>query len=93
MQANHNIGYRCIYKIIKSRLGNSKKSKKHMYAGREYSNAMWHVDLKDPRFAGIHLVTYLDDSSRCIMAARLFTHASFPDSTRNFSGRGQIKGR
>ena len=40
---------------------------------------MWHVDwheMKDPRFAGIHLVTYLDDSSRCIMAARLFTHAT-----------------
>ena len=32
--------------------------------------------MKDPRFRGLNLVTYLDDSSRCIAAARLFTEVT-----------------
>ena len=32
--------------------------------------------MKDPRFRGLNLVTYLDDSSRCMAAARLFTEAT-----------------
>ncbi len=84
IQANHNISYRRIYKIMKSHglvTASEKKSKKRKYVRfeRKYSNAMRHVDwheMKDPRFAGMNLVTYIDDSSRCIMAARLFTHAT-----------------
>ena len=56
------------------------KSKKRKWVRyeRRYSNAMWHVDwheMKDPRFRGLQLVTYLDDASRCVMAARVFTQA------------------
>ena len=84
IQANHNISYRRIYKIMKSHglvIANEKKSKKRKYVRfeRKYSNAMWHVDwhkMKDPHFAGMNLVTFLDDSSRCIMAAQLFAHAT-----------------
>jgi len=46
---------------------------------RMYSNTLWHVDwhvMKDPRFRGLKLVTFLDDSSRCVTAARLFTEAT-----------------
>ncbi len=46
---------------------------------RKYSNAMWHVDwheMKDSRFRGLELVTYLDDASRCVVAARVFTEAT-----------------
>ena len=55
------------------------KKRKYLRFERKYSNAMWHVDwheMKDPRFRGLNLVTYLDDSSRCILAARLFTQAT-----------------
>ena len=57
------------------------KSKKRKYVRfeRKYSNAMWHVDwhaMKDPRFKGLQLVTYLDDASRCITGAALFEHAT-----------------
>ncbi len=40
---------------------------------------MWHVDwhiMKDPRFRGLQLVTYLDDASRCITGAALFENAT-----------------
>ena len=46
---------------------------------RKYYNAMWHVDwhdIKDPRLRGLKLVTFLDDSSRCITAARTFAEAT-----------------
>ncbi len=60
---------------------NKAKSRKRKWVRfeRKYSNAMWHVDwhtMKDPRFRGLQLVAYLDDSSRCIMAARVFTQAT-----------------
>jgi len=32
--------------------------------------------MKDPRFRGLCLVTFLDDSSRCVTGARLFTEAT-----------------
>ncbi len=32
--------------------------------------------MKDPRFTGMNLVTYLDDASRCITGAALFQHAT-----------------
>ncbi len=40
---------------------------------------MWHVDwriMRDSRFRGFNLVTYLGDSSRCIVAAQIFTQAT-----------------
>ena len=41
----------------------------------EQSHADWHV-MKDPRFRGLHLITYLDDASRCVTCARLFKEAT-----------------
>ena len=32
--------------------------------------------MKDPRFRGLHLITYLDDASRCVTCARLFKEAT-----------------
>ncbi len=46
---------------------------------RKCPDAMWHVDwheMKDPRFRGLQLVAYLDDASRCAVAARVFTQAT-----------------
>ena len=46
---------------------------------RLYSNAMWHTDwhtMKDPRMKGLHLITYLDDASRCVTGAALFGEAT-----------------
>ncbi len=53
--------------------------KKWLHYERKYSNAMWHVDwhtMKDPRLRGLKLVTFLDDSSRCITEARTFAEAT-----------------
>ena len=35
---------------------------------------MWYVNwhIMEPRFRGLYLITYLDDSSRCVTGARLF---------------------
>ncbi len=46
---------------------------------RRYSNAMWHTDwhaMKDPRFQGYQLITYLDDASRCVVGAMIFKGAT-----------------
>ena len=46
---------------------------------RRHSNAMWHAswhEMREPRFRGLQLVTYLDDSSLCITACRVFTQAT-----------------
>ena len=46
---------------------------------RKYSCALWHVDwhiARDPRFSGTSLVAHLDDSSRCVVGARLFERAT-----------------
>ena len=32
--------------------------------------------MKDPRFRGLNLITYLDDASRCVTGARLFKEAT-----------------
>ena len=42
--------------------------------------------MKDPRFRGLNLVTYLDDSSRCIAAARLFTEATSENAVHVLRG-------
>ena len=44
-----------------------------------HSNAMWHTDwhaMKDPRMKGLNLITYLDDSSRCVTGSALFKEAT-----------------
>ncbi len=38
--------------------------------------------MKDPRFRGLNLVTYLDDASRCIVAARVFPEATSENAVR-----------
>ncbi len=78
------ISYRLVYFIMRKNglvIPSAAKSKKRKWVRyqRKYSNAMWHVDwhtMKDPRFRGLQLVTYLDDASRCIVASRLFTQAT-----------------
>ena len=32
--------------------------------------------MKDPRFCGLNLITYLDDASRCVTGARVFKKAT-----------------
>ena len=39
------------------------RRRKWVHYERKYSNAIWHT-MKDPRFRGFQLVTYLDDASR-----------------------------
>ena len=84
LRRNHDISYALTYRIMKDNglvTASPAKSKKRKWVRfeRRYSNAMWHVDwhvMKDPRFRGLNLVTYLDDSSRCVAAAQLFTEAT-----------------
>ena len=38
-------------------------------------DADWHA-LRDPRFHGLNLITYLDDTSRCAIGAKLFKEAT-----------------
>ncbi len=55
------------------------RRRKWVRHGRKCPDAMWHVDwhgTKDPRFRGLQLVAYLDDASRCAVAARVFTQAT-----------------
>ncbi len=78
--AGHIISYNSVYRIMKEQglvAASDTKSgqKKWLRYERKYSNAMWHVDwheMKDPRLRGLKLVTFLDDSSRCVTAARTF---------------------
>ena len=84
LRKNHDITYAMTYRIMKDNglvTASPAKSKKRKWVRfeRRYSNAMWHVDwhvMKDPRFRGLNLVTYLDDASRCVVAAQLFTEAT-----------------
>lgn len=84
LRAEHDISYGKVYKIMKD-IGRvvpspaKSKRRKWIRFERLYSNAMWHVDwheMKDPRFRGLNLVTYLDDSSRCVTGAGLFKEAT-----------------
>ncbi len=82
--AGHIISYNSVYRIMKEQglvAASDTKSgqKKWLRYERKYSNAMWHVDwheMKDPRLRGLKLVTFLDDSSRCVTAARTFADAT-----------------
>ena len=81
---NPDISYACVYRIMKEHglvTASAARSGKRKYVRyeRKYSNAMWHVDwheMKDPRFAGLNLVTFLDDSSRCVTGAAMFREAT-----------------
>ena len=83
-EINPDISYERVYRIMKENglvTHSPAKSRKRKWVRyeRKYSNAMWHTDwhiMKDPRFRGPNLITYLDDSSRCIAAAGLFTEAT-----------------
>ena len=37
---------------------------------------------KHPRFRGLNLITYLDDASKCAVAARLFREAASENTVR-----------
>ncbi len=84
LQASHNISYRRVYRIMKENgmvvhSDAGSRRRKWVRYERRYSNAMWHVDwheMKDPRFRGLQLVTYLDDASRCVVASQVFTQAT-----------------
>ena len=78
------ISYRAAYRIMKGagRVTPSEaRSRKRTWVRfeRRYSCALWHIDwhtMRDPRFSGTSLVVILDDSSRCVVAARLFMDAT-----------------
>ena len=84
LKKNHDISYSQVYRILKKNgliVESPAKSKRRKWIRYErvYSNAMWHTDwhtMKDPRFQGYQLITYLDDASRCITGAALFEHAT-----------------
>jgi len=80
----HVISYGTAYRIMRDNglvtpsVAKSRKRRWVRYE-RRYSNALWHTDwhvMKDPRFRGLCLITFLDDSSRCVTGARLFTEAT-----------------
>ena len=80
----HDTSYAQVYTILKSKglvTTSPAKSKQRKWVRYErlYSNAMWHTDwhvMKDPRMSGLNLITYLDDASRCITGAALFSEAT-----------------
>ena len=95
----YDISYCRVYRIMKDNglvepSATKPRKRKWVRYERKYSNAMWHVDwheMKDPRFRGLKLVTYLDDASRCVVAARMFTEATsknavlaLQDATKRF---------
>lgn len=80
----HDISYYDTYRIMRENglvTPSPAKSRRRKWIRyeRRYSNAMWHTDwhaMKHPRFRGLNLITYLDDASRCVVAARLFREAT-----------------
>ena len=84
VQLESSISHRRIYRILKDNklvTPAPAKSRKRKWVRfeRKYSNAMWHVDwhiMKESRFKGLNLITYLDDASRCIMGANLFEEST-----------------
>ena len=85
LRKDHDIRYCAVCRILKkggeavaASAAKSRRRGRVRYE-RRYSNAMWHAgwhDMKDPRFRGLKLVTYLNDASRCVAAARVFTQAT-----------------
>ena len=69
-----------VYRIMKENgmvTASAAKSRRRKWIRfeRKYSNAMWHTDwhaMKNPRFQGYQLITYLDDASRCVVGTSVF---------------------
>lgn len=86
--AGISISYGRTYEIMEANglvVPSEAKSRKRKWVRyeRRYSNAMWHTDwhnMKDARFRGMKLITYLDDASRCITGAGLFKEATSENS-------------
>ena len=84
LKKNHDISYNRVYRILKKNgmaVASAAKSKRRKWIRYErvYANAMWYTDwhaMKDPRFHGYNLITYIDDASRCVTGAALFEHAT-----------------
>lgn len=78
------ISDRLVYRIMKENglvAPSPAKSGKRKWVRyeRRYSNAMWHTDwhaMKEYRMRGMHLIAYLDDASRCVTGAGLFSKAT-----------------
>ena len=84
LRKGHAISYSNICRIMKGNglvtppAAKSRKRKWIRCEGR-HSNSMWHTDwhiMKDPRFRGLNLITFLDDASRRVTGAALFTEAT-----------------
>ena len=83
-RAGHDISYQRVYRIMKENglvVPSEAKSRKRKWVRyeRKHSNSMWHTDwhaMKDPRMKGLHLITFLDDASRCVTGAGLFSQTT-----------------
>ena len=84
LRKDHVISYSSICRIMKGNglvTPSAAKSRKRKWIRyeRRHSNSMWHTDwhiMKDPRFRGLNLITFLDDASRRVTGAALFTEAT-----------------
>ena len=84
LRKNHDISYAKVYRIMKDNglvIPSSAKSKRRKWIRyeRKHSNSMWHTDwhvMKDTRFQGLNLITYIDDASRCVTCAMVFKEAT-----------------
>ena len=78
------ISHVCVYRIMEENglvIPSAAKSRRRKWVRyeRKHSNSMWYTDwhvMKDPRMRGLHLITFLDDASRCATGAELFKEAT-----------------
>ncbi len=78
------ISYSLVYRIMKGHNAvtpSAAKSRRRKWVRyeRRYSNAMWHTDwheMKDHRFQGYQLITYLDDAPGCVTGAAVCREAT-----------------
>lgn len=83
-QRGMQISEKMTYRIMKANemvISSAAKSRRRKWIRyeRRYSNAMWHTDwhaMKDHRFQGYQLITYLDDASRCVVGAAVYKEAT-----------------
>ncbi len=74
LRKDYDVSYAKVYQVMKENglvvLSTAKsRRRKWIRYERKHSNSMWHTDwhvMKDPRFRGLNLITYLDDASRCV---------------------------
>ena len=84
LRKDYDIIYAKVYQVMKENglvVLSAAKSRRRKWIRyeRKHSNSMWHTDwhvMKDPRFHGLNLITYLDDASRCVTGVRLFKEAT-----------------